>query len=855
MMNGLIRFILRQSGWVLLFCALSTVPCIYWTARLYGNLKPDLEELLPRKSRSVLDLTEIKNRLQTIDYLAVLVFTENPAAGKKFTIDLANQLEKSVPDVVAAVEYKIGNELKFFKGRKALFLELNDLKAIQKFIEQKIHYERSLYNPLYIINGEELHEPSFDFKALLQKYESQSAGFDHFPEGYYATPNGKQRAVLAYLPASQGGSKGMTELKTTTESIIARLDPHSYSPDMKIKYTGGVQVTLEELKALVEDVEKSAEIVFLVVTLLLYLFFRSWLATIALFISLFIARFWTFAFGWFSIGYLNANSAFMGSIVLGSGITFGVILLSRYLEERRNGRIPLRAAKIAMTRTARPTLTAALAAGGAYGSLFLTQFEGFRQYGILGFTGMVFCWVSSVLVFPALLIQIEKRKSMIQRTTVRNSWILNPLCWVLKKYPTLILSLSTLLTLFSIYELSTFKPTSIIETNLANLRNKKTMTEGGGALFKRLDEIFQHYLTPLAILTQSTNQARQVESALKQAKSSDPMGNLISSVQTMDRFVPSDQPKKIQVLKQIQKSLPPSILGRLNPTDREKILTLLTPEVFHPFTQRDLPKLVLNKFTEKDGSVGKMVLVEPPLTNDTWGAKEIEGFIHLLRETSDRIGSQMKPQSTLPIAGGLAVSSDLLEAVSRDGPRATAFAFIAVVILVIVIFRKPSVVSLMLFAFALGNLWMFGIMIAFGLKINFLNFIALPITFGIGVDYGVNIFHRYRHDPSKDILKVVRETGGAVGLCSLTTITGYSSLLIAGNQAFVSFGRLAVLGEVTSLIAAIVTLPAFLLVVNKRKKKPKTQHSDRRKKLPSEPRTVSRNPGDFQKAGANSKTS
>ena len=67
-------------------------------------------------------------------------------------------------------------------------------------------------------------------------------------------------------------------------------------------------------------------------------------------------------------------------------------------------------------------------------------------------------------------------------------------------------------------------------------------------------------------------------------------------------------------------------------------------------------------------------------------------------------------------------------------------------------------------------------------KVNFLNFIALPITFGIGVDYGVNIFQRYRLEKQKGIINVLEQTGGAVLLASLTTVIGYGSLLIASNQ-------------------------------------------------------------------------
>jgi predicted RND superfamily exporter protein len=105
---------------------------------------------------------------------------------------------------------------------------------------------------------------------------------------------------------------------------------------------------------------------------------------------------------------------------------------------------------------------------------------------------------------------------------------------------------------------------------------------------------------------------------------------------------------------------------------------------------------------------------------------------------------------------------------------------------------------------------MSGIVMATQFKINFLNFIAFPITFGIGVDYGVNIFQRYRQEGRGSISKVLRQTGGAVGLCSLTTVIGYGSLLIAQSQAFVSFGVLAVLGELTCFTAAIIALPALL---------------------------------------------
>ena len=51
-----------------------------------------------------------------------------------------------------------------------------------------------------------------------------------------------------------------------------------------------------------------------------------------------------------------------------------------------------------------------------------------------------------------------------------------------------------------------------------------------------------------------------------------------------------------------------------------------------------------------------------------------------------------------------------------------------------------------------------------------------------------------------------------MALCSLTTIIGYSSLLLAKNQALFLFGAVAVIGEVSCLVAALLALPAVLLV-------------------------------------------
>jgi uncharacterized protein len=113
-------------------------------------------------------------------------------------------------------------------------------------------------------------------------------------------------------------------------------------------------------------------------------------------------------------------------------------------------------------------------------------------------------------------------------------------------------------------------------------------------------------------------------------------------------------------------------------------------------------------------------------------------------------------------------------------------------------------------------LWMGGFMALFKIKINFFNFIAIPTTFGIGVDYGVNVYQRYKLEGRCSLPHVLKTTGGAVALCSLTTIIGYFTLIIARNQALVSFGWIAILGEITCVGAALLFIPALVTRLEKK---------------------------------------
>ncbi|MBI3543541.1 MAG: MMPL family transporter, partial [Deltaproteobacteria bacterium] len=493
---------------------------------------------------------------------------------------------------------------------------------------------------------------------------------------------------------------------------------------------------------------------------------------------------------------------------------FGIIMLARYLEERRRGLDGRDALPRSVGFTAHATWTAAIAAGLSYVSLVLTDFRGFNQFGVIGGLGMFLCWLSSFTTLPALLIFIENRGWLRPRVgearPVLASWLGR---FVVGNYK--VIAVGSAVLVFVSAGLVSRLSENTLESDFSKLRNKWSIEHGSGFWGSKVDAVFERYLTPTIILTQDVRDTPKVEEALEQLRARDGDSTPISDVKRVEDFLPTDQARKLRLIASIKKLLPPKVVARLSAEDRKLVDELLPKDALKPLVAGDLPDAILANFRELDGTIGRMVHVYPKLPpplkpgeskeelGGFWNGKEVIRFAERLRESVKMAGVPAW------IAGQPPLSADMISAIANDGPKATACAFFAVVLLVLLVFPKWELARSVLGALVMGVLWMAGIIGAFDIKINFLNFIALPITFGIGVDYGVNIFSRYRMDGARSIGRVIENTGGAVALCSFTTSIGYGSLLIAGSQAFVSFGTLAVLGEVTCLAAALVAFPAI----------------------------------------------
>jgi hypothetical protein len=292
----------------------------------------------------------------------------------------------------------------------------------------------------------------------------------------------------------------------------------------------------------------------------------------------------------------------------------------------------------------------------------------------------------------------------------------------------------------------------------------------------------------------------ELVAAIRHQQAHTPEGRAtIGRVQSILEAVPPDQDARLAVLAELRRLLDDPALDALDEPERGELRALRPPDDLRAVTTADLPAELTEQLREVDGRVGLVVAVRPAPGFDDWDGHAMIEFAAAVRRL--RVGG-----ATVTASGSSMVLADILAINRSDGPLVTATAALGLIVMVLALVGWNRRSAAVLAGTACGSLGMVAICALIGLRINFLDFVALPIALGLGLDYAINVAHRAEGDP----LVTLRTTGGTVFVCSLTTMIGYASLLVSDNQAIRDFGVASLIGELTCVLAALTLVPAFV---------------------------------------------
>ena len=890
LLNKLFRFIERLAfKHSLIVVALSIILAglSIWVTGEKLTFKTGRGDLVAKGLPYVKLYEEYRDQFEDLEGMVIVAESESPEKMAEFAEILAAKL-KVRPDLFSQVIYKF--DTSYFRSRFLLYLDPPDLESLQTKLEEHQNFIESVnaspgLNPLLneinreissgmvdslmtdFLGGDDAEEEEKKNdkndlnlliriikemnRSLKKNYHYKSpwqslfnSGEESLREkGYLVSKNEKLLFILAVPNEDETSFTGYKDSVYSARELIAEVKKDF--PSISVGLTGEDVISTDEMITTQKDVELASKIALGGVALLFIIAFKGIVKPLLALFSLLIALAWSLGFTSLTVGHLNILSVVFTTILIGLGIDFGIHILERYKEERKEGDDISTALQKTLQGTGQGNFSGAITTAMAFGAMVLTDFIGIVELGWIAGWGILFCMIAMVLLLPALVILEEKWRKPVYTKSIEKP-ITASISWIDRFFShyKLIITACCFLVLVSSLALRT----AHFDYNLLNLQTKGTEAV---KYEMRILENAGRSAWSAAMLADTLEEVRQKETQLKTLPT-------IENVESIAAMVPKHQEENLQYvrenlspllselyveeedesfsLKALTKTLKRirfKLQGREGKEDKVAQAAREIDKFFKEVesVEEDLAEAQLQDFSEelfvdyrglmadlKKNAEPKLVEISkiPKSLRDRYISKQGKYLITIFPSVDiwnlDERNRYLKDLRSVDanVTGSAVHMFNSTRLMTEGYINGGIYAMTAIIIYVFIVFRNPRTVFFILLPVIAGSIWTMGIMELTGLKFNMANLVILPLILGIGVVNGIHITHRYREEKDKNSVVLGKSTGQAVILSSLTTMIGFGSMMVADHYGVFSLGLVLTLGVFCCLVASITFLPALL---------------------------------------------
>jgi hopanoid biosynthesis associated RND transporter like protein HpnN len=697
----------------------------------------------------------------------------------------------------------------------------------------------------------------FDSNELIAQHE------------YFSLQDGHVILVLAYPGEEEKDSEA--PFSNTVKNIRQQLKKlEAQYPGMELKLTGEPALDADQISASSADAAKATSITLVLILILFICSYRALLRPAFTFFVLIMAVLWSLGFALVYVGHFNVLSVAVIPMVLGIGIDFGIQILGRYEEELGHHCNVERAITAALEHTGVAIITGGSTTAAAFFTLCFNDFIGLSELGIIAGASMIFCIVANLVVLPSIFILRDRNRTpeQLRAQSSDSAWhFIHSWDRDMVRTPRLWIGLSVIISIAAAASL----PYLRFDYNLLHLQNQsadsvKNLYEVMDAS-KNIegDEVSTIYSS---IVADNIDEARDLDKKLIALP-------VVARVDSILDLVPENQDKKLPIIQRIVaaasalnvktssgaavdiprarkdisslldqsrqglekakgyigiskiardavdafSSMIPALTRAnkaLNSTSipvlqqrfsassngaftrmQKNIELLKNQKADRGLALGDIPPQLRRLFLSSNGKI----LLQVYGKKDLWERAPDEEFVKAI------LSPDVAPKAT----GTAVLNYYATELLRVSYLWAAVWAFAAIVVLIFLHFQSFKYLLLTLTPLVLAVLWRTGAMVWFGIEFNPANIVTLPLIIGIDVAFGVYIIDRYREDGKLSIFS--GSTGKAIIMSSLTSLFGFSSLLISKFNGMFSIGQLMSLGIAIGLVTAIFILPQILVLL------------------------------------------
>lgn len=644
-------------------------------------------------------------------------------------------------------------------------------------------------------------------------------------------PRAGTRRIITLQPAVDfGRMQPAAAAISDVRAIAARLNA---AGDVSVRLTGTVAMEHEELLSVSRGAGLGAFATFVLVALVLYASLRSWRLLAASILTLIAGLSLTAAFAAVTVGKLNLLSIAFVVLNVGLGSDYVIHVLLRYRELVAEGHATTAAVIEAVRDVGSSLVLCAFTTAAGFYAFIPTTFSGVSELGLIAGTGVFFGLFASITVLPAIIAWWDKNP---RRHGVAPTWLDPRIFAPLSRKPRLVLAVTTFVLVAAFVAL----PRVTFDSNPIHLRDPAS--ESVSTLLD-LAAAGDAPILNLAAVAPDTAVARRWAAELRQLPE-------VRSVTTTDSLVPLEQDEKLALLSDLQ-LLMGEDFGNLERTRSDPGALAAALAALYAATQDvaaarplhgAIERFVAPAGTDRGASATTMRTLDQALTaglplelqrlasamraerfdrddlpaelSGRWIAADGRELVEIApaEDVTDNAAARRfisAVYSVVPTATGLpVVYQEASATVVAAFERALTYAFILVAAIIWLVLRDLKDTLLVLVPIALATMLTAALTVLIGMPFNYANIIALPLLVGMGVDNGIHVVHRMRHEEVSRLFDT--STMRAVLASALTTVASFGNLAFSSHRGTASMGILLALGLVTSMAVTLIVLPAWL---------------------------------------------
>ncbi|GAB6141945.1 MMPL family transporter [Methylosoma difficile] len=614
------------------------------------------------------------------------------------------------------------------------------------------------------------------------------------------------------------------------------------NPGVKIRITGETALEHEELESVTVGAEMAGLASLVLVFLVQWVGLRSLKLLLITYIVLVMGLVFTAGFAAITVGHLNVISIAFATLYIGLGVDYAVHICLYYRERRARGYSNAQAVHHSMKGVGSSLFMCALTTSIGFLAFIPTDYAGVSELGIISGGGIFIGLLISVTVLPALFCVWPVNDPKPIATAFWPSFLIT----LPFRHAKLIKITSILLGIGACVALTQLK----FDSNPINLRDPHSESV---MAFKELVKSKNDSPFALTALANNLDDAEKLAAKMKQLPT-------VHETITLASFVAKDQDEKLLTLEDLnlilgnqlqnfsnklpENSNPKAALEKFNAALKKAIAenspnapkdtleqlqqridafikmadSSAQPDVAYrsleknlldllPFTLErlktslnatafgidDIPADVRSHWLSSNG-LYKILITPKEDINDDANLKRFVADVQAIDNTV----------SGLPVAN---LASG--EAVVKAFLQAFGGAFVAIVLVLLVIYRSIRQTALVVLPLVLAALLTGASNVLLNNDFNFANIIALPLLLGLGIDSSILIMHRLHFNLSENENLLQSSTTRGIIFSSITTLCSFSSLSFTAHQGMASMGLLLSLGLFFTVICSLIVLPAF----------------------------------------------